>query len=107
MIDLRLVDCPTDRQTLADRVGPLSVRCRTCHVLICTCRGCGGMTLVARGILLRCAPCGFERMVLPSDVERPEPQPRTAAPAQVHKAQSRRDVDPFLAMPMPRPRAAR
>jgi hypothetical protein len=107
MNDLRLVDCPTDRQTVADRVGPHSVRCRICHVLICTCAGCGGMTLVALGIVLRCSPCGFERMALPADLDGVAPPVRTAPAPQVQKAQQRRPADPFLGMPMPRQRGAR
>lgn len=58
-------------------------------------------------ILLRCAACKFERMAMPSDVDRPESQARPSQAAPVQKVQPRREVDPFLGMPMPRPRVAR
>lgn len=102
MSELRLVDCPADRQTVADRVGPHSVRCRLCHALICTCAGCGGMTLSAIGVLLRCAPCGFERMGLPRDLEAPAPPVRLVASQPTPVVRERpQERDPFLAMPMP------
>ena len=101
MSDLRLVDCPKDRQTVADRVGPHAVRCRLCHVLICTCAGCGGMTLVANGVVLRCAPCGFERMGLPSDLHA-SPVRAVERSAKAPAASPRRaPADDFRSMPMP------
>lgn len=107
MSDLRLVVCPTDRQTIAERVGLLSVRCRLCYTLICTCARCGCMTLASEGIALRCTLCWFERMVLPSDLDGAVSTVRAAPAPQVQKAAQRRPADPFIGMPMPRQRGKR
>lgn len=105
MSELRAVVCPTDGDVIADRVGPHSVRCPNCRALICTCAGCGAMTLAARGILMQCGPCGFERQALPVDLDAPA-APVRMAPA-VATARRHQEADPFLSMPMPRQRGAR